>query len=194
MRSKSFIYSATAVLTAGALGLATASVAFAATPLASSPSISPANNPQTIVSAWSASAHRSLPVLTDTQRLEVQTAISEVQNNPEVTQLVTKLRSLKIGESFRLSTGVAPLTVTKTSDGYAIEGIYEYRSVCGWTIATVLYGGGSIALFALAATLGPGEVAVIAGVEMTAEQLGFAAATSGSISALAAWADSKFCS
>lgn len=156
-------------------------------------SVADVNATTTIPAASGMLPRESLPSLTNSQYLEAKTAISEAQSNPQVSQLIAQLQSLKPGESVQISSGRAPFTVVKTSNGYALEGIYSDRSVCSWSIATVLYGLGAVGLFALAATLGPGEVAVVAGVEMTAEQLGFAAATSGSISALAAWADSKFC-
>lgn len=149
--------------------------------------------PLTSSSVSQASSRVSLPSLTKAQSLQANSAINAAQSNPEVSHLITQLQSLKPGESLRISSGLTPFTVVKTDNGYTLEGIYKDRSVCGWSIATVLYGLGAVGLFALAATLGPGEVAVVAGIEMTAEQLGYAAAASGSISALAAWADSKFC-
>ncbi|WP_141741486.1 MULTISPECIES: hypothetical protein [Corynebacterium] len=119
-------------------------------------------------------------------------ATTSPQGSPIVTQPRTSdFSSLKDGESLRLREGIS---VTKQSGRLIVASpADEERSICATSVATVLFGMGSVALFALAAALGPGEVAVIAGVEMTAEQLGYAAGASGSFAALEAWADSKVC-
>lgn len=129
-----------------------------------------------------------------TQIVEAQKAISAAQQKSEVSKIANKLRTLTPGQNIKISSGNIQLTIVKNKNGYVVEGIHRDRSVCGWSIAVILCGIGSVALFALAAALGPGEVAVIAGVEMTAEQLGYAASASGGMAGLAAWANSKFCS
>lgn len=117
------------------------------------------------------------------------------KNSPEVQAQAAKIKALREGQKLTF-TGAdkAQITVTKEKGQLRVETPYDgNRSVCGTTIATAITGLGAVGLFALAATLGPGEIAVVAGVEMTAEQLGFAAGSIGSFSALSAWADSKFC-
>lgn len=194
MSSKSFAFAAITALAAGASGPTSTSVAFAAQPEHARPSGAHASHSAAISLGSRTHEHGSLPTLTLAQSLEATTAISKARSNPEVSELVKQLHSLDTGVSLQISANTGPLTVAKTSDGYTVEGAYADRSICGHSIATVLYGRGAVALFALAAALGPGEVAVIAGVEMAAEQLGYAAAASGSLSALAAWPDAKFCS
>lgn len=118
--------------------------------------------------------------------------INPLTRTAATREATKQFASMRDGEVLHLSGGI---DVTKRSGQFVVTSPAELeRSVCGATIAAVLFGMGSVALFAMAALLGPGEVAVIAGVEMTAEQLGYAAGASGSFAALEAWADSKFCS
>ncbi len=110
------------------------------------------------------------------------------------SEITSNLSALKDGESYTFISNGRSHTVEMHNGNFVLVGEAMMRaSICATTVATVIFGIGSAALFAAAAAMAPGSVLVLGGLSFTSGQVAALAGAAGSFAAVEAYLDSKFC-